>query len=390
MDRRPGSRQTGSPGSIAIASAARTALSWLSRVWQPAARAWAKPGYFAPHDWARIAPKRVALIACHWIGDTFWATQVLGPLQVQYPDAKFFAITKPASVDLWHRLLPPDRVIAAPEVTSDARRERAGWRTLARRAEELRALEFDLVIDLTGNRYSAFFVFRLRPVRSIGFAGGELGWLYSQSVPNIERPGRHLSERPFRVIEPLLAGSPRPFAHGMPLRPPTPTCTFEEIAREVGLVAESFFVLAPGAGWPEKEWGAANFIRVGQALAEQGAAILVTGAPAQRSLCEQVAGAIPGALVSWAPIGRTAALLQAAAGVLLNDSGLGHLAAAFGRRTAVVFTGATDPRLYAPLGPPGQVKVFQAEAEPASMVAHLLECSGESKFERRPRSSSPD
>jgi ADP-heptose:LPS heptosyltransferase len=336
------------------------------------ARLAARRGYFAARDWARLPARRVALIACHWIGDTFWAAQVVPAVERRFPGAELFAITKPASADLWNGLLPPERVLLAPQVVSDRRRERFHWGALRGRAEELRQVAPDLVIDLTGNRYSAALAYWLRPSASLGFDGGEVGWLYSHRVPGAERPGRHLSERPFRVIEPLLAGAAEPFAYRLPFRPPLPTCPACEVREEIGIAGEAYFVLAPGAGWPAKQWPPERFRQAGAALAREGA-VVVVGSAAEGPLCRRVAEGIPGGRVlAGRPIGRVAALLAEARGVLSNDSGIAHLAAAMGRRTAAVFTGATDPATCRPLGREPAVHIFRAGDPPESIVAHLL------------------
>ena len=249
------------------------------------------------------------------------------------------------------------------------------------------------MIDLTGNRYSAWFTYLLRPGGSVGFDGGELGWLYSLRVAQAERPGRHLSERPFRVIEPLLAATDwppeatakegEPLAYRLPLRPPSPTCTVSDIRSHLNMTGQQYFVLAPGAGWPDKRWPAEKFIEAGAKLAElpcragmpdlpTGRPVVVVGAHAEEDLCRQVSAGIPGSHVcTGRPIGQVIALLSRALGVLSNDSGIAHLAAALGRPTAAVFTGATDPQLCRPLGDPEAVKVFQASAPVETIVAHL-------------------
>lgn len=334
------------------------------------ARPWARAGYFGAHDWTGLDASRVALVACHWIGDTFWATQVLGPLTARFPRASVFAVTKPAAADLWHGLLPPERVLLAPEVVSDRHRERVDVRALDRRARVLARQAFDLAIDLTGNRYSAFFTFRLKPVRALGFGGGELGWLYSFRVRYEAWAGRHLSERAFRVIEPLLSRPPDPTVYRRPPRPPVPTCPPEEVCDALGLGPEPVYVLAPGAGWPAKVWSPDRFVAVGARLAREGS-VIVTGSPEERAVCERVARAVPGARLFLEPIGRLSALLARTRGVLANDSGVGHLGAAFGCRVAAVFTGATDPATFAPIGPAGRVRVFDATAGP-ELVARAL------------------
>lgn len=347
---------------------AKSLLGLGLRVAKPLARRWARKEYFQPRDWAKLEAKRLAVVACHWMGDTLWASQTLGAIQRRFPHAEVYAITKPGSIDIWNGWLMPDRILAAPEVVSDSRREKVRWAALAGRAKGWRSRNFDLVIDLTGNRYSAFFCFWMKPPCALGFGGDELDWLYTHRVRDAEVPGHHMSERPFRVIRPLLGANPL----GSPdvPRPPTPTCTLDQILREVGIKGPPFYLLVPGAGWKDKEWNPDNFIKAGKMLAEKGK-IIVTGSPAQAALCQRVAHGITDAKICLAPVGRVAALLQASNGVLSNDSGLAHLAAAYGRKVAVVFR-TTNPKLYTPLGPRGRVHVFKEYDRVEVVVAPLL------------------
>lgn len=351
----------------------KNTVSSFSKALKPVAKAWAREGYFAPFDPATTEARRVAVVACHWIGDNFWASQTIEPLLARFPNAALHVITKPASADLWHGLVDTPHVHTAPEVVSDRRRERVDRRAIRKRAEEIRTRldPLDLVIDLTGTRYAAYFAFHLHPGHAIGFDGGGLGWLYSHCVRNVQRPGRHLSERPFRVIEPLLGR----FAYALPLRPPHPPCKPDAVWASLKLESARVHVLAPGAGWPEKEWPVERFIAAGQTLARRGATVVVTGSPAQQALCERVARVIPDARIFLEPVGPLIALLSRASGVLSNDSAVAHLGAAFGCRTAVIFTDATDPVLYAPQGARDNVRIFDSNAEPAQVAAFLDEGS---------------
>ncbi|MGC9454124.1 MAG: glycosyltransferase family 9 protein [Phycisphaerae bacterium] len=341
-----------------------------ARATRPALRLWARRGYFRPGDAAEWTADRLAVIACHWIGDTLWGVQTIEPLRKRFPRAEIYAITKPTCVDLWNGFLPSRQVLAAAEVVSDRRREPVGWRRLRVKACELRRYNFDVVVDLTGNRYSAAMSFLLRPRRSIGFDGGELGPLYSLRVANAERTGEHLSRRPFRVIEPLLGRWDEPFAYSCPPAAPEPTKPAQELRRELGLGERPCCVLAPGAGWPEKRWAPAAFARVAELLTESGCAVVVVGSASERELCERVAAGV-GLVIAGSPLGEIVGLLSAASAVVANDSGIGHLAAALGRRTAVMFTGETDPALCRPLGPEGCVSVFGAGVKPEEVAAAI-------------------
>lgn len=342
-----------------------------SELLKPLARRLARPGYFALADWPQIAPARILLVACHWIGDTLWAAQVVPALSQRFPGARITAICKPQCVDLWNGLLPLADVMATTAVISDRTRERASVWAISRLARRLRG-KFDLVIDLTGNRYSALFSFLLRPRWSVGFDGGEVGWLYSHNVADAERPGRHLGERPFRVIEPLLAGGGEAFAYRLP-QPPQPACQPGQLIESLGLAGRPFAVVAPGAGWAAKRWSPEKFLDVAGRLVLAGWRVVLVGSKAEEYLCQRLSTGIDDAAVFCGrPLGQAIALMGQARGVIANDSGLGHLAAAMDRPTAVVFAGRTDPALCAPLSRNAAVGIFTAEATPQEVAAFIL------------------
>jgi heptosyltransferase-2 len=337
-------------------------------LFKPLLRSRAAKEYWQPREWPKLEAKRIAMVACHSIRNTFWATQALGSLQRRFSRSELFAITRPGAEDLWNGWLMPDRIVCAPEVVGDTRSERTHWIALANRAKQLRSRGFDLAIDLTGSRSSAFLCFWMRPGCSIGFGGDDLAWMYSHVV-SVAEHGHHASEEPFRVIRPLM-GAEAPAAPGIP-RPPMPTCPLDQISREVGIKGPPFFILVPGADTKESFWSSDSFVRAGKLLAEKGQ-VIVVGSPDQAGLCQRVAHSVTNAKVCLAPVGRAAALLQACNGVLSNDSGLAHLAAAYGRKVVVILK-ETDPALSTtPLGPQGRVHSFKAHDRVEVVTAPLL------------------
>jgi len=133
--------------------------------------------------------------------------------------------------------------------------------------------------------------------------------------------------------------------------PPTLQATADEAARADALVRdlpERFLAVHPGSGSPSKNWPADRFARLldaigaerfllveGPADAEAVAALRVRrGAVTARGLTPRVLGA---------------ALARAGAFVG-NDSGVTHLAAAWGAPTVALF-GPTDPGVWSPVGP---------------------------------------
>jgi heptosyltransferase-2 len=92
--------------------------------------------------------------------------------------------------------------------------------------------------------------------------------------------------------------------------------------------------LAPGASFgSSKLWPAERFARVGDALAEAGAEVLLVGSPAETPLAQRVASAMGlpcHDLTGVLGLGGLKALLRRTRVLVCNDAGARHVAAAFG------------------------------------------------------------
>lgn len=112
-------------------------------------------------------------------------------------------------------------------------------------------------------------------------------------------------------------------------------------------------VVHPGAGFPSRRWPPDRFAEVARALAEACRRVVVTGSAAERELAETVAwqAKLPAdaVLAGRLGLGRLAALVAEARLVISNDTGVGHLATAYGTPSVLLF-GPTAP---AGWGPPG-------------------------------------
>jgi ADP-heptose:LPS heptosyltransferase len=110
---------------------------------------------------------------------------------------------------------------------------------------------------------------------------------------------------------------------------------------------QAFLAIHPGSGSPAKNWPAPRFAALVRSL---GAVrwLLVRGPADDAAAALET---VPGARVARdLPLRVLAALLARAGAYVGNDSGVTHLAAASGAPTIALF-GATDPRVWGPLGP---------------------------------------
>lgn len=120
-----------------------------------------------------------------------------------------------------------------------------------------------------------------------------------------------------------------------------------------GLPAQGFYVLAPGAEYgPAKRWPAAHFATLARQLALP---VLLLGSGKDAEVCAKIASAVnahkTGHCVDLAgktSLDQAIALIASAKAMVSNDSGLMHVAAAFGVPQVAVF-GSSSPLHTPPL-----------------------------------------
>jgi hypothetical protein len=110
-------------------------------------------------------------------------------------------------------------------------------------------------------------------------------------------------------------------------------------------------VVHPGAASGSRRWPAARFAEVACALADRGLPVVITGTAAERALADQVA-LTAGLGRESVLAGRTgltglAAVVAEASIVVSNDTGVAHLAIAYGTPSVTLF-GPVSPALWGP------------------------------------------
>ncbi len=170
-------------------------------------------------------------------------------------------------------------------------------------------------------------------------------------------------------------GAPRPpfgMARGAPPTPAPPRAAPRPPAarQRIGLPAtEPLIVLCPGAEYgPAKRWPARHFAALATLAAAEWpeATIALIGSASERQLATEIA-ALSGQdlrnLCGETSLAEAIALIATARGVVSNDSGLMHVAAALGRPQVAVF-GSSDPRHTPPRSPRARVEWLHLECSP--------------------------
>jgi heptosyltransferase-2 len=295
--------------------------------------------------------KRALVIAPQWIGDAVMAEPLLATLAERGERLAVAALPWVAPV-----------FAAMPEVAETIEwpfaHGRLDWRARRRIAAGLRG-RFDIAYVLPNSIKSALVPWLARIPERVGYRGEGRPLLVNRSLPN--PPGRP----PMTMFYGALAGAAfdaqrRPRLHLEPTQ-------LDAAATAAGLRRGSFWAFAPGAEYgPAKRWPAAHYAALAHALhAADGTPVALLGSSGEAALCATIAAAAPGACQVLA--GRTSlldamALIAGSRGLASNDSGLMHVAAAFGVAQVAVF-GSTSPLHTPPLNERARVLWLKEELQ---------------------------
>ncbi len=288
---------------------------------------------------------RSLLIAPQWIGDAVMSQPLLARLTGRGERLTVAAL--PWVAPVYRAIDGIEQVIELPFAHG-----RLDFSARRRMAAEWRGL-FDVAYVLPNSLKSALLPFLARIPKRIGYHGESRYGLLTQRHPNPDgRP-------PMVAFYSALAGplsaddaKARPRLQFAPAR-------LEAVAAAQGLQAGSFFVFAPGAEYgPAKCWPGEHYARLAATLHQRhGQPVLLLGSAKEREACERIAAGAeavsPGAcrvMCGSVPLIDAMALIAAARGVASNDSGLMHVAAAFGIPQVAMF-GSTSPEHTPPLNP---------------------------------------
>ena len=141
----------------------------------------------------------------------------------------------------------------------------------------------------------------------------------------------------------------------------------DQALAELGLQRGGFHVFAPGAEYgPAKRWPARHFSELAARL---DLPVVLLGSGKEAALCEEIAAPVnaaqPGKCLNFA--GRTSlvqalCLIAACKSTISNDSGLMHVAAAFGVPQVAIF-GSSSPLHTPPLSDKAAVLWLKADAD---------------------------
>jgi ADP-heptose:LPS heptosyltransferase len=156
-------------------------------------------------------------------------------------------------------------------------------------------------------------------------------------------PGTHAAHWLAAVVEPLGLGADRAPPHCAPS-----ALEAREARAWRQRLPPRFLALHPGSGSPRKNWPAERFLELVERVRPREPWLVVSG-PADRDAVQPFRSRPDALVAERVPVRVLGALLADAGTFVGNDSGVSHLAAAWGAPTVALF-GPTDAAVWAPDG----------------------------------------
>jgi heptosyltransferase-2 len=285
----------------------------------------------------------------NWLGDSVLALPAVRTLAECSRRGRLVVLASTSSAEVFSRV-PGTLVFGIKSPGTNL----VGWiRAIYDGSMILRRFAPVMVFSMTKSFTSAATCFLGRVPRRIGFSNGAWRLLYTDRVPLGGPRREHLTETYCRVVESM----------GLKVQSKIPVLdpTAEDLEAGEGLIAghglkrRGFLCLFPGARYgPAKRWEISRFALLGdRVVGKFGLDVVILGGKEDRTECEAVAaGMKAGVLNLCGDLGFSAlvGLLSLSGGVVANDSGGMHLAAALGVPVVGLFF-STRPDWTRPLAP---------------------------------------
>lgn len=299
------------------------------------------------------ATSRSLVIAPQWIGDAVMTEPLMRRLHARGERLTVGALPWVAPV---YRAMPQvDEVVEFPF-------QHGGLQLKARR-QLARQMEgrFDAAYVLPNSLKSALLPFLASIPRRIGYLGEARVGLLTHRLKNPK------NKPPMVAFYSALSGeagieADRPRLH-------LPQAQVDAVLRQHGLARGAYVVFAPGAEYgPAKRWP--HYDKLAALLTQP---VVLLGSGKEAPLCESIAQHAAGRALNLA--GKTSlldafGLIVGAGSVVSNDSGLMHVAAAFGVPQVALF-GSSSPLHTPPLS--AHAQVFWLKQDPGYQPP--LDCS---------------
>jgi heptosyltransferase-1 len=219
------------------------------------------------------------------------------------------------------------------------------WRAMRDLRSEVRALKYDVTLDLQGAIRSALAAQASGAAMRVGPSEPREKPASMFYTRQIDATGVHVVDHALSIVSQFAGHSLNYMPPQFPLDPAAEGWADRTLAQIGG---QRFAILNPGAGWGAKCWPTESFGTVAVALRQFGLSVIINYGPGEETLANAVHQASHGsALPVMGSVGELIALTRRASLFVGGDTGPMHLAAAL-RVPVVALFGPTRPERNGP------------------------------------------
>lgn len=306
--------------------------------------------------------KRILVVGPAWIGDMVMSQSLYRLLRQQQPDVSIDVLAPEWTHSLLERM--PEVANAIPSSLEH------GELALGKRmqlAKALRQHQYDQAIVLQNSLKSALIPWLARIPHRTGWRGE-----YRYGLLNDIRV---LDKKTYPLMVQQFAALALPAKQTLPDPVPYPllkvsTATQQQVIERFQLkltAGRPILGLSPGAAFgPSKRWPSNYFAELAKQKLNDGWDVWLFGAAADQPLIDDIMQVTDQRCVSFAgktKLAETIDLVSLTSGVVTNDSGLMHIAAALDKPLIAIY-GSTSPGFTPPLGTRATILQLNLDCQP--------------------------
>jgi len=337
-------------------------------------------------------PNTILIVKLSSIGDVVHSLPLLEALKANFPQAKLDWLVEEEASQIIEGHPDLNQVIVSRRKSWQKRMLKGGshWslviREILRLIREVRAVKYDLVIDLQGLLKSGALTGISRGKRKIGLGGSREGsrlFLNERPVPvDYEQ---HAIKRYLKLAE-YLNCRPVPWKGSVPF--------FEADKKSVRMLLGAqgirekrpLIAINPMARWQSKLWEPKRFAMLADRLRDElSCEIVFTGSSSDREIIKDISNMMTGKCLNLAgqtSLKELACLYTRCKALVSTDTGPMHIGAAMGCRVVALF-GPTDPVRIGPYGEGHKVVSGDIECGPClKKTCEHMTCMKNIKVER--------
>ncbi len=310
-------------------------------------------------------PKSLLIIKLSAIGDVVHALPFLEVLRKNLPDTRIDWLVEEEAFGIIEGHPAIDRIVVSRRkswqkgLMKGTKGAFAVFREVSGLLTELRAQDYDLVIDLQGLLKSGVLTGLSRGSRKIGMTGSrEGGRIFLNERPVPVDYDQHAIDRYLRVAQ-YLGCAPVPWKGIIPIHG-TQKERMDEILNADGLREAPLVAINPLARWPTKLWEPQRFASLADRVQDDlGCKIIFTGSVPDRPVIKAISDRMRTRSMNLAgdtDLKELAYLYSRCRALITTDTGPMHMAVAMGCPVVALF-GPTAPWRTGPYGPGGHTVI---------------------------------